>query len=76
MEDNRTPTGVRITTSETDGKITFYMNGTAKSGKKQNSTHTIIQPLNTRIMVGLDPTEIGEAVLSELGLDECDHVER
>ena len=68
--DDRKPTGVRITTSETDGKITFYMNATAQQGSEQNSRHTVIQPIDTRIVNGLDPTEIGKAVLAKLGLNK------
>ena len=68
--DDRKPTGVRITTSETDGKITFYMHATAKNGSAQNSPHTAIQPLDTGFVNGLDPTEIGKAVLAKLGLNK------
>ena len=69
--DNRKPTGVRITTAETNGEIKFFVYPTAKKNEeKQNSRHTIIQPKAVNIVKGLDPTRIGEAVLKGLGLDK------
>lgn len=67
--DHRKPSGVRITTSNVNGKVTFYLNRTAKSGEKQNSPHTTIQPLRAKIINRCNPIEIGGAVLAELNLN-------
>lgn len=70
--DIRKPTGVRITTSETNGKIAFFMHPTAKSGSAQNARHTVIKPIkdNMKIVNGLDPTEIGEVIIELLNLEK------
>lgn len=67
--DKRTPTGVRITTAEQNGKTTLFLNRTAKSGTAQNARHTAIEPLRTKIVNDLDPAVIGKAVLEELDID-------